>query len=94
MEVAGYEWDEVKNRRNINLRDLSFSLAPRRFDGEVIDVIDGRHDYGEERRIAVGIAGGVLLACVYTNRGNVRRIISLRQANRKERDGYRKTYPG
>jgi uncharacterized DUF497 family protein len=34
------------------------------------------------------------LHCVYTQRGEVRRIISLRYANRKERDAYRATHPG
>jgi uncharacterized DUF497 family protein len=40
------------------------------------------------------MVGGVTLHCVYTRRGEVLRIISLRYANRKERDAYRATYSG
>jgi uncharacterized DUF497 family protein len=32
---------------------------------------------------------GEILACVYTDRAEMRRIISLRHANRRERDAYR-----
>ena len=38
---------------------------------------------------AIGMVGGLILLCVYTDRGTVRRIISLRHANRRERDAYR-----
>jgi uncharacterized DUF497 family protein len=34
------------------------------------------------------------LHCVYIQRGEVRRIISLLYANRKERDAHRATRPG
>ncbi len=94
MQVEGYEWDDAKNQRNIVLRDLSFAVAPALFDGDVIDAVDRRHACGQERRIAIGVTGEVVLVCVYTNRGAVRHIISLRQANRKERNGYRQAYPG
>jgi uncharacterized DUF497 family protein len=40
------------------------------------------------------MVGGVTLHCVYIQRGEVRRIISLRYPSRKERDAYRATYPG
>jgi len=41
---------------------------------------------------AIGMIGTVVLACVYTDRGLVRRIISLRPANRRERDEYRSAF--
>lgn len=55
---------------------------------------DIRWDYGERRIGAVGVAQGLMLHCVYTDRDGTRRIISLRMANRKERDAYRKAYQG
>jgi uncharacterized protein len=64
------------------------------FDGPVIERVDDRWSYGELRIRALGTVGGVTLHCVYTQRGRVRRIISLRYANRKERDAYRATYSG
>ncbi len=42
----------------------------------------------------IGAVRGIVLVCVYVDRGEVRRIISLRAANRKERDAYRTAYPG
>jgi uncharacterized DUF497 family protein len=59
-----------------------------------IECADARRYYGETRIRAIGVAGNLTLHCVYTQRGAVRRIISLRYANRKERDAYRATYPG
>jgi uncharacterized DUF497 family protein len=35
------------------------------------------------------VVRGLMLQCVNTDRGQVRRIISLRQASRRERNGYR-----
>jgi uncharacterized DUF497 family protein len=60
----------------------------------VIERVDDRRNYGETRIRALGTVGGVTLHCVYSQRQEVRRIISLRYANRKERDAYRATYPG
>lgn len=84
-----FEWDETKSERNRMVRDLPFALAIELFDGRFIEQVDGRHDYGETRLLAIGVAGGLILACVYTDRGPVRRIISLRRANRGERNAYR-----
>jgi uncharacterized protein len=89
-----FEWDEAKSERNQADRNLPFALAINLFGGQTIDLIDNRRDYGEMRMQAVGIVGGLILLCVYTDRGPVRRIISLRRANRRERDAYRATFPG
>jgi len=51
-------------------------------------------DYRETRYRAIGVAGGAVLHCVYTPRDATRRIVSLRYANRKERDAYRARYSG
>ncbi|MFM8606595.1 MAG: BrnT family toxin [Hyphomicrobiales bacterium] len=59
------------------------------FDGPVQTVIDDRKDYGEVRLIALGEVDGVVLVVVYTDRGDVRRIISARYANKKERELWR-----
>lgn len=59
-----------------------------------IERADDRRHYGETRIRAIGVVGKLTLHYVYTQRGEVRRIISLRYANRKERDAYRATYPG
>ena len=88
-----FEWDSAKSRHNEAARGLPFELAVLLFDGPVLESLDSRRDYGEVRIRAIGMAGDVMLHCVYTPRGEVRRIISLRYAIRKERNAYRATYP-
>ena len=51
-------------------------------------VVDNREDYGEVRYRAVGPLKGEVVAVVFTMRGDVVRVISLRLANRKERQNY------
>jgi uncharacterized DUF497 family protein len=89
-----FEWDRAKSERNEVERGLPFELAVLLFDGPTIERVDDRRSYGEIRIRALGMVGGVTLHCVYTQRGEVCRIISLRYASRKERDAYRATYPG
>ena len=84
-----FEWDEAKSRANVDRERLSFSWAPLLFDGPTAEAPDDRRDYGEVRIKALGMIADRYFVCVYTERGDVRRIISLRRANRKEADGYR-----
>jgi uncharacterized protein len=88
-----FEWDRAKSDRNESERGLPFELAVLLFDGLTIERVDERRHYGETRIRAIGVVGNMTLHCVYTQRGEVRRIISLRYANRKERDAYRATHP-
>jgi uncharacterized protein len=89
-----FEWDAAKSARNRIERDLPFELAVDLFDGPTIERVDDRLDYGEVRVRAIGAVAGMILHCVYTERGEVRRIISLRDANRREAHDYRTTHPG
>ncbi len=45
---------------------------------------DERFDYGEERSAAIGYIGQRLYVVIFTDRGDERRIISLRKANARE----------
>ena len=89
-----FEWDLAKSQRNEAERGLPFELAVLLFEGPLIERVDDRKPYGEIRLRAIGEVEQVILHCVYTMRGGVRRIISLRYASGKERDAYRATYPG
>ncbi len=61
-------------------------MASEIFDQPVLQIVDSRRDYGEQRIRAIGqTTDGRLLAVVYTDRGNTRWIISARPASRKER---------
>ena len=83
-----FEWDENKNRLNFEKHGIDFNLAKTSFNGEIVTKVDVRFDYGEIRQVALGEVEGRVLFVVYTERGDVIRIISARKANKKERKVY------
>jgi len=88
--MAGYryEWDEAKRSATVEKRGIDF-LAVFRFDWtSAIIVPDARRDYGEARLVAYGRIDGRLYSVVFTESGTVRRIISMRKANRREQAAY------
>jgi uncharacterized protein len=91
----GFEWDAAKSARNVRDRGLPFSVSPALFERPALVTRDQRKDYGEERFRLIGSVGPAILVCVYTIRPSGHcRVISLRVANRRERDAYRSAYPG
>jgi uncharacterized DUF497 family protein len=88
-----FTWDPEKGRINLRDRGFDYGFATLVFDGPTLERLDDRHDYGEIRVIAIGIADGIPLTVVYTDRAEsddvVRRIISARVSNRRERKAYR-----
>jgi uncharacterized protein len=80
-----FEWDEAKSDWNFETRGFGFDFAALIFRGVVLEAEDARTDYGERRMRAIGEAEGFVLSVIYTDRGETRRIISARLANRKER---------
>jgi len=89
-----FEWDEIKSLVNAKTRGLPFEIAMALFDGPTLESPDRRRDYGERRIKAIGRVAEQVLVCVYTDRNEARRIISLRVANRRERDAYRAAHKG
>jgi uncharacterized DUF497 family protein len=94
-----FEWDAVKNAENLRRRGFDFAFASQLFRGIYVEVPDSRRDYGERRIIALGLAEGLPLSVVFTDRTRpdgtmVRRIISARVSNRKERTRYGKAIEG
>lgn len=84
-----FEWDDDKNRSNIEKHGVSFEDASRIFDGFTIDAPDTRFDYSEDRTISIGLLDGTaVLVVVHTDRLGNCRIISARQAKKKERKRY------
>jgi uncharacterized DUF497 family protein len=84
-----FAWDDQKHRKNIEERGLGFEYAAGIFEGPTIEWIDDRMDYGEVRIRAIGEVEPDILHVVYTDRGDVRWIISARSASRKERKSWR-----
>lgn len=84
-----FEWDLAKEATNEQKTKISFVDAITVFD-------DPRHlnedstkpEHGEQRMLAIGMVGTVLMAVIYTNREDRRRIISARRARDNERKRY------
>ena len=88
-----FEWDAAKSARNLELRGFDFAFASQVFTGTYVEFDDTRRDYGERRVLALGLADGIPLTIIFTDRvdpdrGVVRRLISARLSNRKERRRY------
>jgi uncharacterized DUF497 family protein len=92
MMLSEYEFelDMRKSDENRERRGFDFAFASRLFRNVFVEKPDLRRDYGESRRIASGWVAGIPLTVVFTDRTDfsgqaVRRIISARISNRKER---------
>ena len=86
-----FEWDAAKARSNLLKHGVDFEDAIRIFEGPTSERRDTRRDYRETRVLALGQFQGHVMCVVYAERGQVRRIISARGANRHEREAYRQT---
>ncbi len=78
------EFDPSKDTSNQSKHGVSLALAVE-LDWEAALVwIDDRFEYGEARMIALAPKTGILYYVAFVDRGEARRIISLRRANRRE----------
>jgi len=90
-EVAlQFEWDEEKSAANLRKHRVGFDEARSVLnDPFSLTVCDPDHSMQEQRNIDVGLsARGRLLVVVYVERGSAIRVISCRNASRKERRRY------
>ena len=69
---------------NVQSRGLSFALVEQLDWGSALIAEDSRKDYGEQRFQAMGFIGDRLHAVVFTPRGGMVHVISLRKANLRE----------
>ena len=84
-----FEWDEQKNRVNIQKHGIDFADAVELFASPMLTALDDREDYGEDRWIGLGRVKARVLVVVYTERDeDTIRVISLRKALRHERERY------
>ena len=77
-------FDPAKRELTLKDRGLDFLDAPRLFEGRSLTVVDDRMDYGEERFISYGFVDDAAIAVVWTDRGGVMRIISMRRMHIEE----------
>ncbi len=95
-----FEWDRNKAATNIRKHGVSFDEASTVFDDPLAAIFDDlEHSALEARELIIGYAvTGRLLIVIFVERGEeALRLISAREATRKERhdyEEYRKTRTG
>lgn len=87
MEIT---FDSVKNDWNIKKRGLSFKRAADFEFETAVYTIDRRHDYGEDRIVALGYLDGRLHVMCFVETVTGIRVISFRKANFREVNKYEK----
>jgi uncharacterized DUF497 family protein len=78
------ELDPAKDASNQEKHGVSLALASALDWDAALVWVDERHAYGEMRMVALAPRTGVLYYVAFVDREPVRRIISLRKANRRE----------
>ena len=79
-----FEFDPAKDVANQVKHEVSLSVAGE-LDWEAALVwIDNRFEYDETRMIALAPKAEILYYVAFVDRGEARRVISLRHANRRE----------
>jgi len=85
-----FEWDPLKAAVNETKHKISFEASLTVFlDPNAIEVNSSKPEHCEVRRKMIGeMKSGNIVAVIFTDRGDVRRIISARSARRNERAVY------
>ena len=83
MEI---EFDENKRLSNLAKHGLDFLDAPDVFAGEFVQIEDLRQYDSERRYQVLGYLRGRRVCLVWTPRGVVRRIITMRYAHAEEHE--------
>ncbi len=85
-----FEWDDAKASQNRTKHGVEFEEAATVFaDTLSLTIDDPLHSVEEERFVTIGESAlRRLLVVVHTERGDTIRIISARQATRRERKDY------
>jgi hypothetical protein len=85
------DFDPVKDASNLDKHGLSIALAAELEWESALVWIDSRQEYGEMRMIALAPKTGIVYCVAFVDRGTLRRVISLRRANRREVKHYVKS---
>ena len=85
-----FEWDERKARINLQRHHIDFEEAKTVFNDPLLMTFpDSEHSDGEYRYLSIGhSASGRTLVVIHTDRQFAVRIISCREATRKEKRAY------
>jgi uncharacterized protein len=80
-------FDPAKDLENVRKHGVALADFAG-FDGQPVEVLDTRKDYGEPRFRSFGRIAGEPYCLVYTVRGDAIRLISFRRAHEKEMRRY------
>ena len=84
-----FEWDENKNKKNIEKHKIDFNIAKQIFyNNDNTIIYDLKHSLIEKRFLCFGFVEEKFLCVVFTYRDKSIRIISARYASKKERREY------
>ena len=83
-----FDFDPGKDATNLGKHGLSLAAAAELGWEAALVWLDDRADYGEVRMVALAPIGDILFFVAFVDREPVRRIISLRRANRREVNHY------
>jgi uncharacterized DUF497 family protein len=84
-----YTWDTAKAANNIAKHGVDFRDAIQIFAGRTLEWLDERFEYAEDRWIAIGLNEDKEILVIYVEEEeDVRRVISARKANHRERERY------
>lgn len=78
-----FDWDDNKNKSNIEKHRISFEKAKDVFYDEEKIVFESEQESGELRFVILGEIIDILYSVIYTIRNTTIRIISARRANEK-----------
>lgn len=87
-----FEWDEAKDLANQHKHGLAFAEAAELFESgnEYLEIFDADHSEDEDRFIAIGpIARGLIVVAFTEPEEGMVRIISAREATRREQALFR-----
>jgi uncharacterized DUF497 family protein len=89
MEDHEFTWDDTKAEENLKKHRVSFATARHVFgDPSPIEDYDSDSSFQEDRFFIIGEASGKVYFVVYAIEGDRIRIISARQATRREINAY------
>lgn len=83
-----FDFGPGKDATNLSKHGFSLAAAAELSWGAALVWLDDRADYGEVRMVALAPIGETLFFVAFVDREAVRRIISLRRANRREVNHY------
>jgi uncharacterized DUF497 family protein len=63
-----FEWDEDKRKHNLLKHGVDFKDVPNAFESRILEILDTRKEYGEDRWVCFGTIRATVVVIVFTER--------------------------